>query len=372
MKRLLIGVVFTGIVLGMTGCNLGGEILDFIFGDGETTQSEGYQQAYDDNDGKNEDLSIVSLFPSTSVDIYPTTTIQLYLNDLVNPDTVQGNIVVNSGGNVLNPNINLHTWDVGGVPQAHIFIVPVPGWPEGTLEVEIKQGLRNKQGYSFPGTSNTLEYTVKKGATGVNTETSYNFESSLDSNLISITGHGGLFGVDNLDFTPPQGWGNDAVLISSAGEWDHKPDFDGLAGDAVRPDGYDGEYSEAVIRNLKIPSGRTKLLLDYYFVSDEFPNFIGTSFDDIATYVVLDTESGKFASSAFESVNMYEHGDVGNALIKTDAFPSYDDIYRTELKVLEIDISGFSGLLELTLNIADVGDNIYNSYLIFDNLRFDN
>ena len=61
------------------------------------------------------------------------------------------------------------------------------------------------------------------------------------------------------------------------------------------------QYSTMTTGSIAVPSGKTKVTLDYYFVSDEFKEYLGSKYDDNATFTV--SGSGGSRNIVLNSVN---------------------------------------------------------------------
>ena len=120
-------------------------------------------------------------------------------------------------------------------------------------------------------------------------------------------------------------------------------------------------------------------------------------FDDVTTIAVADND-GHFVSDVVENINKYEDASLQSSLVELPDFPdsvsggggdvfkgsstgspsqdlpakTYDSYqtYRTPLNTITIDISAMQAAINLLVTIADVGDNYYNSYIVFDAIRF--
>jgi hypothetical protein len=137
----------------------------------------------------------------------------------------------------------------------------------------------------------------------------------------------------------------------------------------------DGNDLTSIKLQLKPPKTATCLSFDFVFMSEEFPEFVGTSFNDIFTAELNETLFSK----------------IGNQVVAPNNFA-----YDTQGKVISINtvlgISERSGTrfdgstqvltattpiekkiddtMDLFLTIQDLGDSVYDSGVIVDNLRW--
>jgi len=334
---------------------------------------------------------------------------------MIDPDTVKDNVIVSNSDSAnenIDANLVLSVWNGKIDPKAQLTITPINGWPpSSTIKVTVGIGLKDKAGNTLEnvfivsrttGTASTVEFTSN----------SYSFEDG-DASVFSIAGRGGLFSFSDsevdakVDFSAIDG--DKAVLLSTAGEWDSLLSWPGVSGYAIPTgnvgfkniaqtkglsrllDGGEGgegggegeepplfgqgEYSSFTFSNLKIPAGSTMLKLDYYFLSDEFMFFIGSEFDDVVTYSIAD-RNGNVNSDVIKSINSFdsEKTEAENGLTEVSDFPTTDEldpVFRTDLETHSIALGSLTGIIDLVLVISDVGDSAFNSYIIFDNIRFE-
>jgi hypothetical protein len=123
---------------------------------------------------------------------------------------------------------------------------------------------------------------------------------------------------------------------------------------------------------ISVPGGASTLSFYYNFVSAEFDEFIGSSFDD--TFMVTVTGASSSLSQVVTSVNMYT--DVQTTAVTLPA--SYetadfelDDASETGWMKKSIDISALGGQITASFVISDVGDGIYTTILFLDNIVFE-
>jgi hypothetical protein len=444
MKSAVRMMVLLLIAAALTGCSFLQDVTDQIIAEIFVTQNDSYSSAYQDFVGNDDEeaLKAINLMPAAGKKLYPNAPFFIYFDKLVDPNTVDGNVIVLVDKDPVSINVVLSTWYDPADPRAQLTVSPKNGWPTNSvLNVSIESGLKDVYGNSF----NKEEFSYKTGVLSSTelTAGAFSFEDGDDS-IFYIEGRGGLFSFsddkvqEDVDFSALEG--DKAVLLSTANgnNGDILLDWDGLAGNAIMTDmaaakglsaptlssrgiaakdsgeeppmdgeGEDseqvafgaGEYSTFSLNNVSIPAGASSLKLDYYFLSDEFMFYIGSIFDDVATYSLNDS-NGNVKSNVIDSVNLYDGTKTSaeNGLTLVPGFPSVEvwegeegggeegelsknleggdegeqeGVFRTDMETLTIPLGVLSGNVDLFIMISDVGDNILNSYIIFDNIRFE-
>ena len=125
----------------------------------------------------------------------------------------------------------------------------------------------------------------------------------------------------------------------------------------------------ALKQSFIVPAGATSLKVDFNFVSEEFPEFVGTQFND-SFRALITTPNGQtqFAGVEVNTATFTGIGDCG--------FPDGDDTCgQTGWLTGTVDLSPFAGTgqaitVELLFSADDRGDNIYDTHVLVDNIRF--
>lgn len=131
-----------------------------------------------------------------------------------------------------------------------------------------------------------------------------------------------------------------------------------------------GSVGSSLKQRFIVPAGVRTLRLDFNFISEEFPEFVGTIFND-AFSARITTPNGQ---STFAAVSVNNSG--GFSLIGNCFFPGGDSTCgQTGWRQGSVDLSAFAGTntpisVELLFSAIDAGDNIYDTHVLVDNLRF--
>lgn len=131
-----------------------------------------------------------------------------------------------------------------------------------------------------------------------------------------------------------------------------------------------GAVGSSLTQRFTVPANVLTLRLDFNFVSEEFPEFVGSQFND-AFAAVVTTPQGEilFAQTSVNSANNV-------TLIGDCNFPGGDNTCgQTGWMEGSVDLSMFSGTgvpiqVDLIFSTLDAGDDIYDTHVLVDNIRF--
>jgi hypothetical protein len=148
------------------------------------------------------------------------------------------------------------------------------------------------------------------------------------------------------------------------------------------PDNYEA-YDVAELQiDFTVPEGAEGIGLEYKFGSEEIPDFLNSEFQDFCEILLFLPDgsvnnigtlpNGKPVT--VENASEYSNIPGGSSENPKAPLPDPQDItYNavTELLTVERSIAGFEGQeARIVIRVADASDGIYDSAIIFDNLRF--
>jgi hypothetical protein len=138
-----------------------------------------------------------------------------------------------------------------------------------------------------------------------------------------------------------------------------------------------GEANDAVTLKVDttVPQGQTCLLLDYKFMSEEFPEFVNSGFND-AFVAELDQSGWSVSKGALSAPGDFAAGygdqvsvDTLGPTVVSEA-GSEDTTYDAGTGVLTAKVPVSAGAHSVLLSVFDAGDAIFDSAVFVDNLRF--
>ncbi len=126
----------------------------------------------------------------------------------------------------------------------------------------------------------------------------------------------------------------------------------------------EGTEGSSLSQTFVVPDTAKTLQFNYNFVSEEPMEYVGSSFNDSFVVQVSQGEN-TFHDKTYESINTSEWKEVSDI----DFVGGDHTTYETGWKTAEIDLSQYAGQT-VTLNfiIYDVGDEIYDSACVIDNV----
>jgi subtilisin-like proprotein convertase family protein len=136
-------------------------------------------------------------------------------------------------------------------------------------------------------------------------------------------------------------------------------------------------YDTTILQlGVNVPAGANCLALDYRFLSEEFPEFVGTDYND-AFIAEIDTSNWSADASAVNAPNDFatETGGEGvnvNSVSPLTVSPSEssDTTYDAATGLVTTKTPITEGAHTIYLSIFDQGDTAYDSAVFLDNLRF--
>jgi hypothetical protein len=214
-----------------------------------------------------------------------------------------------------------------------------PGVRNGGFERRDVNGNCDLNGWGFSGTANAV---TQLGPT-----------TPLPPGLPNNQGPGGL---GTVPVTPVP---NPVTIFPTEGQCMAMIDTGGPAtGSALR-------------QVFTVPAGASTLRVDYDYVSEELPEWIGSQFQD--TFKVLITPAGS-AQTEIASVTVDGANQLGFILIGDCNFPGGDNTCaHTGWRTASVNLAQYAGqtvTIELLFSVTDVGDNIFDTRVLVDNIRF--
>ena len=131
-----------------------------------------------------------------------------------------------------------------------------------------------------------------------------------------------------------------------------------------------GGVGSSLKQRFIVPAGVQTLRFDFNFVSEEFPEFVGSIFDD-SFRAVITTPNGQ---TTFAQVSVNQAGNF--TLIGDCGFPGGDSTCgQTGWREGSVNVAAFAGTgtpinVDLIYSANDAGDNIYDTHVLLDNMRF--
>jgi hypothetical protein len=177
------------------------------------------------------------------------------------------------------------------------------------------------------------------------------------------------FELGNLDGWQFTGSANVVEELAATGATIEPTEGDWMA-DFNTGTGAVGGVGSSLRQRFRVPAGVQTLRLDFNFVSEEFPEFVGSIFDD-AFEALVTTPDG---DQVFAEVSVNSSG--GFTSVGDCGFPGGDaTCAQTGWREASVDLTAYSGLadmIEVTLRFSavDAGDSIYDTHVLVDNIRF--
>lgn len=126
----------------------------------------------------------------------------------------------------------------------------------------------------------------------------------------------------------------------------------------------DGTEGSIISQTFRVPSNASKLYFDYNFISEEPMEWVGSMYNDYFTVRI--SQKGNIAfDKKLESINT----STWHPVTDIDFQGGDSTTYQTLWKKGEIDVSEYSGsIITLSFVVYDVGDQIYDSACVIDNV----
>ena len=291
----------------------------------------------------------------------PGAPVVMYFDDIIDPSTISDTSLQVTSTTTSTPSMRAVTTTVvyGTVSvtksangsAAIVMFTAFGNFPSNsTIKIVVtKGGILDKGGNSLSA-DNTISFTT--GTATTTTASVLDFESGTTG--IAFSGCGSIVTMPKWGI--PVMTGTHAAAIST-----------GYSSDISSVNPISDQYSTMTTGSIAVPSGKTKVTLDYYFVSDEFKEYLGSKYDDNATFTV--SGSGGSRNIVLNSVNNWNTTALSATLVQVTALSS--SWWRGPLTTKSIDITGLGSNISISLTVSDVGDKSLDTILLFDNLRFE-
>ena len=297
--------------------------------------------------------------PDGMTGVPPETSIVIFFNDEVDPSTVSsdsvqitddGSPVTGDFGGVLDADGNTVLFFVPSSPfdELSTIVITLPSTGADTLTDDNGNTLGFDYVFSFT-TGSSLPWSP---------DSNLGFEQGLTG--YSLFGDGTILSGQQGDVGPTEGQNMAGI---STGE-QHLSSSDSLFFTASFL--FSGEIT--------VPPGSTKMSFDYDFISEEFDEFVEEGYDDFFVFAAIGP-SGVFAA-LIASVDLVGEaastplGSLGTIpLLVYDFEPGTCD--HTGWRTAEIpNISSLGSPINIGFAVSDVGDDIYDTLVFIDNIRF--
>jgi hypothetical protein len=303
---------------------------------------------------------IQTIPPNGSTGIDPSTSISIFFDDEINPSTINDlsiKVNVTSGGSIY----GTYSGEFDTEGNTILKFVPFSPLPENsTIEVtlEAEDGIEDDGGntlfsiYAFSF--------ITQAKAGPLDSSDFDFEGSTDGFVFS--GDGAIIGTAG-DIDP---YGGSSMAAISTGD-------KVVSGNNALGTLFGGSTTSILTTGtISVPGGVSTLSFHYNFVSAEFDEFIGSSFDD--TFLVTVTGASSSTSQVVTSVNMYDSAQTAAVTLPSNyetADFELGDASETGWTKKSIDISTLGGQITASFVISDVGDGIYTTILFLDNIALE-
>ncbi|MCA1678012.1 MAG: choice-of-anchor L domain-containing protein, partial [Actinobacteria bacterium] len=183
-----------------------------------------------------------------------------------------------------------------------------------------------------------------------------------------------------LSFFPTNG-STFAILTSGDANLADDPNVAGSSGgsDGGAPVRGDTDLDVTILKvDLTAPANTNCLGLDFAFYSEEYPEYVGSGFND-AFIAELDSSTWTTSGSTISAPNNFAFDSAGNVVSINSSGPTAmtaanaaGTTYDGATVLLKASTAVTPGSHTLYLSIFDQGDNIYDSAAFVDNVHFSN
>jgi hypothetical protein len=133
--------------------------------------------------------------------------------------------------------------------------------------------------------------------------------------------------------------------------------------------GYTEEMG-SLSQNFCVPEDATTLSINWNFLSEEFMEWVGSSYQDYFEIAIYD-EDGNKTTLFYKTIDAIA-GEYYPSLVSPDIVFDQGDVYGTGWQYSSFDITSFAGTaVTLVLASGDVGDSIYDTVILMDDITVD-
>lgn len=262
------------------------------------------------------------------------------------------------------PNVG---WVSGQVKRSNVAVLGAVVTLSGGYWLDIADGTGN---YSLPAWAGNFVVVAFDPITGDHGE-KQGFMASSGSSVVANITIGTSTGpvqstIINGDFETGDltGWqlsGGGEVVSSFGPIVPHQGSY---MGKITSGDNAIGGASSALEQSFKVPAGATTLKIRYNFVSEEYPEYVGSSFNDVFNATLFTPDGSK--EIAFEEVNSAPFSPVSGV-----PCGSGDCTWgQTGWREATINVSAWAGKDDtITLSVHDVGDTVYDTVVLLDEIE---
>jgi hypothetical protein len=308
--------------------------------------------------------TVLNTIPAASAEaVSPTSSLVVYFDDMIDPATIKADSVTvsaDSAAKAAAATKILGTISVTISANGKCAIVtftPYTAMPANSSVSLVITGVKDKGGNSLAA-DKTVSFTT---GTVVTTSTA-SLEFDDGGAGVTFAGDGKIISLPMWGI--PAISGPNAAAITNGNSGDFKSTASGtISGTAA----IKNQYSSISTGKIAVPANKTKLVFSYYFVSAEFLEYLGSSYDDNVTVSVAGPNGAK--SVMLTSVNKFTSAEAKATLTKVSGMTS--DSYITPLTTGSIDISGLGNEVSFSATVSDVSDLILTSMFIVDNIHFE-
>ena len=182
----------------------------------------------------------------------------------------------------------------------------------------------------------------------------------------TINGNIGAFGV----FNSPLGFmsatdGNTFTLISTGLASDAPGSPDQFASTDFPPSGPEGDTASLNI-TLLVPQGANSLSFDFRFLSEEFPEWVGSEYNDFF-YCYFTNSTGTYQIAFDSNGNIIN---VNNNFFNPDLYPIGTKYDGTTTRLTSTVNVTAGETVSLCFMVGDASDGVYDTAVFLDNVRF--